>query len=233
MKFKNIKRKSLSIYNKCKKNIVNYVKHNRLFLSYVILSFISCFLIRYLTVGNWYNQKTFFIDIAVVTFFGSFAYLFKPKNQYNYLVSIFTIYTLICIINSIYYTFYSSYASFSLLSALGQVGEVGDAVFEKLHIKHFIYIIPILLFWYINKRLVKKDYYSHIRKIEKGKKMFICTLIVSICVLGFNLAFISKTSYGSLVKQWNRESIVKSFGIVIYQGNDLIQSARSKMTSMF
>ena len=44
---------------------------------------------------------------------------------------------------------------------------------------------------------------------------------------------ISKTSYGSLIKQWNRESIVKSFGIVIYQGNDLIQTMNSKLNSLF
>lgn len=233
MNFKKVKKNFLNIYNKVKKNVINYIKHNRLFLSYIVLAFISCFLVRYLTVGNWYNRKTFFIDCAMVTFLGSFAYLFKPKKQYNYLFSVFIVFTAICMINAIYYTFYSSYASFSLLTALGQVGEVGDAVFEKLKVIHFIYLIPLLLFWYINKRLNKKDYYSHVRKIEKGRRMFISTLIVSISVLAFNLIFISKTSYGSLIKQWNRESIVKSFGIVIYQGNDLIQSVRSQMNSMF
>ena len=233
MDIKKLKKNIIKIYNSVKKNVISYVRHNRLFLSYIMLAFISCFLIRYLTVGNWYNRKTFFIDMAMVTFLGSFAYLFRPKKQYNYLFSVFIVFTAICMINAIYYTFYSSYASFSLLTALGQVGEVGDAVFEKLKIIHFIYFIPLVLFCYINKRLNKKDYYSHVRKIEKGKKMFIGTLIVSISVLAFNLAFISKGSYGSLVKQWNRESIVKSFGIIIYQGNDLVQSVRSQMNSMF
>ena len=44
---------------------------------------------------------------------------------------------------------------------------------------------------------------------------------------------ISKSSYSSLAKQWNRESIVKNFGIVIYQGNDLIQTVHSRVNSLF
>ena len=227
------KKNIIKMLNKLKKNILNYIKHNRLFLSFVILSFINCFLIRFITVGNWYNNKTLFIDLSISIFFGSFAYLFKPNKQYNYLMSLFLVNILICIVNAIYYTFYSSFASFSLLTALGQVGEVGSAVFEKLNIIHFVYFVPIILFWYINKRLVKKDYYSYVRKIEKGKKLFVETIIVGISILGLNLSMISKTSYGSLVRQWNRETIVKSFGIIIYQGNDLVQTARSKMNSLF
>lgn len=220
-------------YKKVKKNVLHYVKHNRLFLSYVILCFINCFLIRWITVGNWYNQKTIFIDLSVAVFFGSFAYLFKPNNQFKYLFTLVIINTAICVINGIYYSFYSSFASFSLLTALGQVGEVGDAVLEKLQIQHFIYLIPLILFWYINKRLVKKDYFNYVKKIEKGKKLFVGSLGVSILVLGLNLSMISGTSYSSLVKQWNRETIVKSFGIVIYQGNDLVQTTRSKLNSLF
>jgi len=227
------KKKINNIYLKIEKKFMSYIKHNRLFISYIILTLISCFLVRYLTVGNWYNYKTFFIDLSITTLVGSFAYLFKPNKQFNYLFTVFIVFTTICIINAIYYTFYSSFASFSLLTALGQVGEVDDAVFEKLTILHFIYIIPLLLFWYINKRLVKKDYYSLVRKIEKGKKMFSYTIITSIIVLGINLSMISGTSYSSLMKQWNRESIVKSFGIIIYQGNDLIQTIGSKMNSLF
>lgn len=233
-----MKEKISNIFNKktfknIKNKIFSYIKHNRLFLSYVILCFINCFLVRYLTVGNWYNYKTFFIDLGIGVLFGSFAYLIKTNKQYNYLLTLIIINTAICIVNAIYYTFYSSYASFSLLSALGQVGEVDDALFEKLKILHFIYLIPPIIFWYINKRLVKKDYFNLVKKIENGKKMFLSTIITSIIVLAINLSMISGSSYSSLMKQWNRESIVKSFGIIIYQGNDLVQTAMSKMNSIF
>ena len=180
------KNKMLSMYKKVKKNTISYIKHNRLFLSFVILTFINVFLLRYLTVGNWYNEKTFFIDLAVGIFFGSFAYLIKPNKQYNYLFTLFIINVIICVLNAIYHTWYASFISFSLLSALGQVGEVGDAIFEKLKIIHFIYLIPLFIFYYINVRLQKKDYYSHVKKIEKGKKLFVSTILVSIFLLGVN-----------------------------------------------
>lgn len=226
---KNIK----DIFNTCKNSTIKYFKHNRLFLSYLLLSFINCFLVRYLTVGNWYNYKTLFIDLSVNAILGSFVYLFKVNKQYYYLAVLMFLNTFVCTVNAIYYSWYSSFASFSLLSALGQVGEVGDAVLAKLKVIYFIYLIPFGLFIYINSRLNKKDYFSYMRKIEKGKIMFVSTLVISTILLVLNMAMVSKGSYSSLQKQWNRESIVKSFGIVIYQGNDLFQTSYSKMNSLF
>ena len=231
-----LKKKAKFLFKQLKRiknNIFYYVKHNRLFLSFVLLCFINTFLIRYFTVGNWYNTKTFFVDLSITIIFGSFTYFFKPSKQYYYLFTLLLVNTLICVINSIYYTWYSSYASFSLLSALGQAGEVTDAIVQKLKLLNFIYIVPFLTFVYINSKLNKRDYYNYVKKVEKGKKMFACTFIVSVLILGFNMSKISKGSYSSLAQQWNRESIVKSFGIVIYQGNDLIQTVQSKFNSLF
>ena len=234
MKKRKVNNKNIKdIFNNLKKNIVRYFKHNRLFLSYILLSFINCFLVRYLTVGNWYNYKTLFIDLSVNAILGSFVYLFKVNKQYYYLAVLMFLNTFVCTVNAIYYSWYSSFASFSLLSALGQVGEVGDAVLAKLKVIYFIYLIPFGLFIYINSRLNKKDYFSYMRKIEKGKIMFLSTLAISTILLGLNMAMVSKGSYSSLQKQWNRESIVKSFGIIIYQGNDLFQTSYSKMNSLF
>ena len=234
MKKRKVNNKNIKdIFNISKRNIVKYFKHNRLFLSYLLLSFINCFLVRYLTVGNWYNYKTLFIDLSVNAILGSFVYLFKVNKQYYYLAVLMFLNTFVCTVNAIYYSWYSSFASFSLLSALGQVGEVGDAVLAKLKVIYFIYLIPFGLFIYINSRLNKKDYFSYMRKIEKGKIMFVSTLVISTILLGLNMAMVSKGSYSSLQKQWNRDSIVKSFGIVIYQGNDLFQTSYSKMNSLF
>ena len=234
MKKRKVNNKNINdIFNISKRNIFRYFKHNRLFLSYLLLSFINCFLVRYLTVGNLNNYKTLFIDLSVNAILGSFVYLFKVNKQYYYLAVLMFLNTFVCTVNAIYYSWYSSFASFSLLSALGQVGEVGDAVLAKLKVIYFIYLIPFGLFIYINSRLNKKDYFSYMRKIEKGKIMFVSTLVISTILLGLNMAMVSKGSYSSLQKQWNRESIVKSFGIVIYQGNDLFQTSYSKMNSLF
>jgi len=219
--------------NNTYKSILKYIKYNRCFLSFVILSLISVTFIRCITVGNIIGFKAILFDLSIILLFGSFGYLFQPKNQYSYYLSNFVVYLLICVVNAIYYTFYSSFASFSLLSALGQVGEVGDAVFEKLNIMHFIYLIPLVLFWYINKKLKKRDYYSLVKKIEIGKVMFVRTIIVGFVILVISCSMLSGTAISRLNKQWNREYIVERFGIIVYQGNDLVQTLRSKVNTLF
>jgi len=221
------------IVNKTYKCVIRYIKYNRCFLSFVILSLISVTFLRSVTIGNFLGFKAMLFDLAIILLFGSFGYLFQPKNQYSYYLSNFIVYLLICIVNAIYYTFYSSFASFSLLSALGQVGEVGDAVFEKLKLLHFIYLIPLVLFWYINKKLKKRDYYSLVKKIEVGKKMFIRTIVVAFLLIVISCSMLSGTAISRLNKQWNREYIVERFGVIIYQGNDLVQTLRSKVNTLF
>lgn len=215
------------------KNAWNYMKYNRLFLSFILFCFVNCFLLRCFTVANWYNNKTVFIDLFIGVLFGSFAYFFPVKHQFKYMVTLMSINTFICVVNAIYYSFFGTFVSAGLLMTLGQVSEVGNAVFEKLSFLHFIYIIPLIIFIIINRILVKKDYFNVVEQIENGKKLFLTSLLVSAIFLTFNLATLSKSSYSSLVKQWNRETIVKSFGVVIYQCNDLFQTVRSSLSSLF
>ena len=215
------------------KNAWNYIKYNRLFLSFILFCFVNCFLLRCFTVANWYNNKTIFIDLFIGVLFGSFAYFFPVKHQFKYMVTLMSINTFICVVNAIYYSFFGTFVSAGLLMTLGQVSEVGNAVFEKLSFLHFIYIIPLIIFIIINRILVKKDYFNVVEQIENGKKLFLTSLLVSAIFLTFNLATLSKSSYSSLVKQWNRETIVKSFGVIIYQCNDLFQTVRSSLSSLF
>ena len=70
-------------------------------------------------------------------------------------------------------------------------------------------------------------------KIEKNKKMFLTTLLVGIIIMGYSLSTATKTDYSRLAKQWNRGAIVERFGIIMYQGNDLVQTLRPKISSLF
>ena len=100
------------ILNNIYKKTIRYIKYNRLFLSFVLLSLISVTLLRGFTVGNWFSIKTILFDLAVIVFFGSFGFFLKPKNQFIYYFINFVIYDLICIVNAIYFSFYSSFPSF-------------------------------------------------------------------------------------------------------------------------
>lgn len=208
----------------------DYLIHNKQFVSYVFLSIILGVLLRLKTSGNFgYNPLLF--DIAMPILIGSFAFLIKPKKQFIYLFICLLLLSLVCIINTIYYEFYSSYASFSLLASLGQVGEVEDALFEKIKIGQFIYLLGPIIFMIINKKLNNIDYFNYVSKFENSKKLFKKTIISGISLTIFASILLNGGAWSCLFKEWNREYIVNDFGITVYQINDLFNTLKPTIGS--
>lgn len=226
-------KKGFDYLKKIKQRFVEYIATNRLFISFVLLSFVMTVLVRNYTIGNPWDYKPIIVDLALIVIIGAFGYLFRPQKQFNYYFVWMIIIMLMCVINSVYYTFYVSFASFGLLSTLSQVGEVTDSLTEKLKLVDFIYVIFPLFFYYIHRMLNSTTYYSMVSKVEKGKKMFAGTLVLGAVLLAFTIVSLTGTDYSRLSKQWNREYIVQRLGIILYQGNDLIQSLTPKISSLF
>ena len=80
---------------------------------------------------------------------------------------------------------------------------------------------------------MKRNYYFEISKIEKGKKMFTGTLITGVIVILLVIVTLSSMEISRFVKQWNREYIVQRFGVYTYTFNDLIQSVKPKINTLF
>ena len=228
-----MKKKVVNRFNKYKKDLKDFFKYNKQFCSFIVLSLIGTICIRGLTVGNWFSILPLIFDLGVITIIASFAYFIKPRHQFKYFLFMLFLFTIVNVVNSIYYTFYTSFASFGLLATLGQVSEVGGAVFEKMHFSQFIYILFLIIFVYINRVLSKTTYFDVVSRIEKGKKLFGNTIIIGILIVLLGVCFLRGTDYSRLTKQWNREYIVERFGIIIYQGNDLIQTLRNSFTNLF
>lgn len=228
-----MKRKIINFFKKTRKKISKYLSTNRLFLTFVLFSLIETIIIRNYTIRNVFDYKPLICDFALLIIIGGFGYFIKPKKQFNYYFIWLLIITLMCIINSVYYVFYTSFASFSLIAELGLVGEVGDSVVEKFRVIDFIYLIFPVLFYLVHTKLKRGSYYHFVTKIEKSKKMFVSTILAGVIILAFTLVNITGTDASRLVKQWNREYIVQRFGIILYQGNDLIQSLTPKINSLF
>lgn len=223
------KNKAFKFVNK----FIRYIMSNRLFLSYCILSLLGCILIRSFTVGNTFDYRPLIVDIALILIIGAFGYLMKGKKQFRYYFSWIIIFNIINIINSIYYTFYVSFASVGLIASISQVGEVTDSLVEKLEILDFIYVLIPILFYYIHRVLNRSNYYNYMMKIEKGKKACVSTILAGVLLLACTLVTMTTTDYSRLAKQWNREYIVERFGIILYQGNDIVQSLYPKFNSLF
>jgi len=228
-----MKEKISSLLRTIRKNIVEYIITNRLFISYVLLSVLGTMLVREFTVGSFWALKPFITDLGLILIVGAFGYFVKPRNQFKYYFIWIIVFTLINIISSIYYTFYTSFASFGELATVGQVETVTGSIFDKLRIIDLIYIIVPIIFYLIHRVLSSSTYYYFIEKLEKGKKMVAATLIVGALCLGYSFGVATGTDYSRLAKQWNRVYIVERFGIIMYQFNDLVQSLTPKISSLF
>ena len=228
-----MKNKVKRFFKKLRKGFSKYLSTNRLFLTYVIFSFIEVSLLRKYTLEDWSDFRPFVCDLGLIIFIGAFGYFFKSKKQFKYYFIWLLIFTLMCVVNSVYYLFYTSFASFSLLAELGLVGEVSDSLVQKFRIIDFIYVLFPIIFILIHKGLNKGNYYYYVSKVEKGFKMFLKTALVGIAVGCLTLIHFSAADGSRFIKLWNRGALVNRFGIVLYQGNDLVQSLTPKINSLF
>ena len=228
MKFEKIKKKLKKIINKIK----NYIKENKLFSIYVLISLIMTFVVRLLTTKEIFNYEPLITDLGLIIILGSFSFLIKKeKRKYIYLQIFLTIFAIICIINDIYYSFYTSFASITELSSLGQAKTVAGSFFERLTLSQFIYLImPFFFYFYYNKKNKKK---LSLFDKENTKKNFKKTIMAGFVFIFLSLLTAEGQDYSRLYKQWNRTYIVDRFGIITYQTSDLISSVTSKLTTVF
>ena len=220
-------------FKNAKKAIVKYAYTNRLFLSYLFLSVIGTIILRNVTLNRGFLIKPFITDLGIILILGSFGYLVKPQKQYKYFFTMLVIFATIEIINSIYYIFYLSFASLSELSTASQIKTVSDSLYSQLRFIDFIYIFQPILFYYIHSNLKKSPYYTYMNIVENKKNMTIGTLLVGFLFLIYSFSTATKVDYSRLSKQWNRSYIVERFGILTYQGNDIIQTIKPKISSLF
>ncbi len=229
-----MKNKINAFIKKHEKALKIFALTNKQFLTFVAIMTVETAILGITTLGFgiWGIQSLTF-DISVIVLLGAIGYLFKPKRQYAYLQTILIITTLICLINGIYYTFYNSYVTVGLIESLGQVNTVTDAVFDKLTPWHLVYLVFPILFHFVHNSLNGHNYFNYVSKMENGKKNFGTVLLVGVILLCINIVTLSGTDIGRLVKQWNREYIVERYGILVYQINDVVQSAQSRLFSYF
>ena len=210
-----------------------YLKHNILFISFVLLSLINACLLRFFTVKNFTSISPILADFAVIMIIGALGYLFKKKNRFKYYMFWIIVFTIICVINSAYYTNYVSFTSFSLLATSIQIFGVGDALNNIVEIKDFSYILGPIIFLLIRNKYRFTSFYDSISYGKNGRITCLKIIVVGLISLGFFMSTVTPTDVSRLYKQWNREYVVMKFGIYTYQGNDLIASLKPQISPLF
>ena len=131
------------------KSILDFIKNNRLFILFIVLSMLIGLFLRVNTVSRLVF-KALVCDFFIALIVGSFAYLLKVKTRYTYYLIWLFFFSGIAIGNEIYYGFYQSFLSVNLLSTASMVGQVNDSLFAKLHFNQFLYLIFPIIFIIIN-----------------------------------------------------------------------------------
>jgi len=210
-----------------------YVYTNRLFLTYLVLAICGSIILRNVTINGVFSFKPLFTDLGLILLVGSFGYFVKPKSQFKYFFVWLIIFTVMETVNSVYYTFYASFASIAEFATLSQAETVTDSIFAQLRLVDFIYILQPIIFYYIHNSLKWSSYYNIMTKLEKGKTMMALTFVAGICFLGYSFATATNADYSRLSKQWNRSYVVERFGIIMYQFNDIFQTIKPRISSLF
>ena len=201
------------------RNLFKIFNDNKMFFLYVFLSLFMSLSLRLLTVGGLFRIIPFITDLLFIILLGSFGFFFKEKNRKFYYIFWLLFFCILCFINHLYYIFYQSFVSVNLLSTVSMVGEVNDSIFSRLKLILFIYILFPLLFIFINRK-----YKFNGDNLLKDKRVFRvlvlpCVLIILVCISIYSIKDSRKFS-----NQYNREYIVKKYGLYLYTFNDLFQS---------
>lgn len=210
--------------------IKEYFLNNSLAFLFVILSLINTTLLRFLTVGNYFEIGPVLADIFGLIVLVLLSFIFKSKHRFKYFLFWTFIIVIVSVINSIYYTNYISYASISLLKTATQVVDVGNAVVENvLEIKDLFYIwqIPVFIILY---KLLKKNGIIKVNSEKGSVKKILINELVLLILFCFTL---NPARINRFFNKWNREYIVMHYGCVIYQYNDIVQTITSNFNELF
>ena len=229
---KKVEKSKMSFLKKIQDIFIN----NKLFVFFVLMNVENGLLLRMLTMGsgNLFALDALLSDLAFVLIVGSFGYLFNEKGRFIYLLIITIFLSSLCVLNSAYYTFYTSFSSISLLSTARFITDQGDAVVENvLQAKDLIYVIMPFAFIMLRMTYKREESYVKSKFYKKSKKSLKNTIIFALgCELLFCLT-LTGTDISRLTKQWNREYIVKKYGLYVYHVNDLVKSLEPKFAALF
>lgn len=228
-----------------KRNVfARFFSDNALVLAFVISLVADSLLLRLFTVGVGDSDlvkavvKPMLADVASIIVIALFGYICrKQKSRFIYLMVWTVVFSILAAGNSIYYTQFKSFLSVSLISTASQLGGVMDAVTGNiLEIKDWLFLFPIVVMIVIYAVVCKRHEKGYVKQKLPRK---LCSLYAGIFAV---IAVISGTWFSSmltstdcsrLVKQWNRESVMSSFGLYVYQISDTISSVSAKLNMVF
>lgn len=225
-----MKKNIIKVTKKIVHETQKYIKNNPLIVYFLLFNLSASMIVRFFTIRGFFDISPILADVAILLFIATLSFFVKPKNRFTYLFSMTIFLTLINFINIVYYGYYTSFVSIQMIQLMNNLVDVGDSLtFNVFAIHQFIVLLIPVGYYLFYKNKIKGKH-----PIVFHKKLYLKeTLIAGVVILFLFLGTLEGRDYSRLSKQWNREYIVKKFGIYIYQINDLVKSIEPKISSMF
>ena len=236
-------KKKLGFFARIKALLVN----NMLFLTFCVVLVLNSFLLRCFTIkfGEAKNAaqglllivKPVLADLVAVNLIGALGFLFrKQKVRFRYFMVWTVILSILATGNSIFYRQFKSFLSVSQLSTAQVLGGVMDAVYNIIKPKDFLLLLPIpvmIIAYQLLKRKRGREYLDTKQSRAALSGYAGSAVILAGCCAVLFSTMLTKTDCSRLIKQWNRESVMSSFGMYVYHISDTVSSVHSKLNLVF
>ena len=190
--------------------IFDFGKNYPVLSFYIISNFINSILLRLFTTGN-FRVRPMFFDLGIVLLFAILSFFVKKNGKKTSLFLTSVLFVAI--------------ASASLLATSVFVEDFGDVVVEfASDVKDWIYL------WQLFGLILMMLKYSN--KDMELKNSYILSLL-AIFLLSIGSILPPYNSWSRFINLWNRVAVVDSFGVYIYQFDDLVQSLKPTFNNMF
>lgn len=220
-------------FDNIKHKLLEFFHNNITFIMFYISLLVIDLMLRLITMGTPVYFNALLADSMFILLLSVFAYLFKQKARYIFYVFWLLFFSALAIGNTIYYEFYKSFISVNLIDTASMIGQVNDALFDKIKLHQFVYLlIPIafiIIYRILNKNNLLVEEYSNEASKKKVRYIFVAALVF----LLFTLTNFTKSDASRFQKPWNREYIVNKYGMYIYTANDLVQSLQPKLNILY
>lgn len=196
----------------------SFCKENKFMLLFFASSLINAWLLRATSTGNTWAIQPIIGDIfflLIICVLG--LCLKKHRNLYFLIWSIFL--TAVCCINSIYFNEYHDYVSIYLIETFFQSFLMpSEVVTDVMELVDYIYLwqVIVMLVGFIILR--KQQYTVHKSYIKNGLVTIFTFLVVFILSCDMEDIYRFKND-------WNREYVVRHFGVYNYQIKDILYSS--------
>ena len=201
-----------------------YSKYLIFFITAVLLLWIKTYIVQLtqfdLGLGNSLQEFLLFLNpLGSAIVFLSFAWLFKGKRKYIWLIVIDFLLSFLLYANVLYYRFFNDFITLPTIMQTQNFGDVSSSITSLLRPYDLLFFLDIfILIGMLTFKFVKVD----VTNFKPRRMAIICLLGIGIS--GVNLALAEMDRPQLLTRGFDRNYIVKYLGMYNYTIYDAVKS---------